>query len=157
MRKGSEESLHIDTGPLTLTEPMSLTASWIALEDVREGAGALQFIPGSHRMPEVLCENKSKGHNGNMTAYYEVLQTTLKNCEAAGLSTEHFMARKGDVLIWAADLMHGGAKIADPSLTRKSLVCHYMPYGVQPTFYDFSGVNYVAYSSGGWGLDRIKP
>ena len=157
MRKGSEEPLHTDTGPLTLTEPMALAASWIALEDVREGAGALQFVPGSHRVPEVLNNGVSKGHDGDMSAYYRVLQETLKHCDAAGLRTEYFMAKKGDVLIWHADLMHGGAPIGDPSLTRKSLVSHYMPHGEKPTFYDASQVQYVPYPHGCWGLDKIKP
>jgi len=157
MRKGSEESLHTDTGPLTLTEPMSLTAAWIALEDVRPGAGALQFVPGSHRLPEVLNNGVSKAHHNDFSAYYQVLQTTLKMCAERNLPTEHFLARKGDVLIWSADLMHGGAKIENAALTRKSLVCHYMPLGVMATFYDFSTVNYIPYSSGGWRLDRIKP
>jgi ectoine hydroxylase-related dioxygenase (phytanoyl-CoA dioxygenase family) len=155
MRKGSEEPLHIDTGPLTLTEPMSLTASWIALEDVRPGAGALQFVPGSHQLPEVLNNGTSKAHNGDYGAYHKVLQATLEKCAAGNLPTEHFMAKKGDVLIWAADLMHGGAPIENTELTRQSLVCHYMPLGVMPTFYDFSKVNYVPYSGGGWRLDRI--
>ena len=155
MRKGSEEPLHTDTGPLTLTEPMSLAASWIALEDVRQGAGALQFVPGSHQLPEVLNNGVSKAHNGDYGAYHHVLQATLKACAERNLPTEHFMAKKGDVLIWAADLMHGGAPIADAALTRKSLVCHYMPLGVMPTFYDFSKVNYVPYPGGGWRLDRI--
>ncbi|HYC35175.1 MAG TPA: phytanoyl-CoA dioxygenase family protein [Usitatibacter sp.] len=155
MRKGSEEPLHTDTGPLTLTEPMSLAASWIALEDVRPGAGALQFVPGSHALPEVLNNGVSKGHNGDYGAYHKVLQETLRMCEARGLPTRQFMARKGDVLIWAADLMHGGAPIDDPSLTRKSLVSHYMPLGVMATFYDFSTVSYVPYANGGWRLDRI--
>ncbi len=157
MRKGSEEALHIDTGPLTLTEPMSLVASWIALEDVAEGAGALQFVPGSHRLPEVLNKGVSKSHNGDMAAYYEVLQATQAMCDAEGLKTEYFRAKKGDVLIWAADLMHGGAKITNPSLTRKSLVCHYMPLGVMPTFYDVSGITPASYRNGGWHLNRIDP
>jgi phytanoyl-CoA hydroxylase len=157
MRKGSEEDLHIDTGPLTLTEPMALAAAWIALEDVMVGSGPFEYVPGSHRLPEVLNNGISKGHNGDMTAYHEVLQATLAECAAHGLSTKSFMAKKGDVLIWHADLMHGGAKIDDPDFTRKSLVCHYMPLGVMPTFYDFSNVSYVAYPRGGWHLDRIKP
>src|SRR5258706_15285650 len=45
MRKGSEENLHIDTGPLTLTEPMALAAAWIALEDVQVGSGPFQYVP----------------------------------------------------------------------------------------------------------------
>ncbi len=157
MRKGSEESLHIDTGPLTLTEPMALAAAWIALEDVRKGSGEFQFVPGSHRLPEVLNNGTSKGHNGDMGAYYKVLQESLRECDARGLGTEYFMAKKGDVLVWHADLLHGGAKIDNPGLTRKSLVCHYMPLGAMPTFYDFSGVNCLEYPGGGWHLDRIKP
>jgi hypothetical protein len=86
-----------------------------------------------------------------------VLQGTLKQCEEQGLATEYFMAKKGDVLIWHADLMHGGAKIDNPAFTRKSLVCHYMPLGVMPTFYDFSPLKPVQYANGGWHLDRIRP
>jgi ectoine hydroxylase-related dioxygenase (phytanoyl-CoA dioxygenase family) len=157
MRKGSEESLHIDTGPLTLTEPMALAAAWIALEDVKPGSGEFQFVPGSHAVPETLNKGVSKGHGGDMSAYYDVLQATLRECDARGLRTEYFVARKGDVLIWHADLMHGGAKIANPRLTRKSLVCHYMPLGAMATFYDFSKVSYVAYPEGGYCLDRIQP
>jgi ectoine hydroxylase-related dioxygenase (phytanoyl-CoA dioxygenase family) len=156
LRKGSQEPLHTDTGPLTLTEPLSLTASWIALEDVKSDAGPLEYVPGSHRVPECLNKGVSKGHNGDMAAYYEVLQTLRNRCVERGLKTEQFLARKGDVLIWAADLLHGGAPISNPTATRKSLVSHYMPFGVMATFYDFSALNYITYPEGGYHIDRIK-
>ena len=35
------------------------------------------------------------------------------------------MAKKGDVFIWHANLIHGGSPIKDHSLTRKSMVIHY--------------------------------
>jgi ectoine hydroxylase-related dioxygenase (phytanoyl-CoA dioxygenase family) len=66
-------------------------------------------------------------------------------CEERGLKTEKFMAKKGDVLIWHADLMHGGARIQDPRQTRKSLVAHFMPLGVMATFYDFTSVTAMPY------------
>ena len=37
-----------------------------------------------------------------------------ENYEAAGLRARRFLPKKGDVLFWAADLCHGGAKIVDP-------------------------------------------
>ena len=156
MRKGSEETLHIDTGPLTLTEPMTMAASWLALEDVRPGSGELEFVPGSHGVPEYLHPGVSKGHRNDMPAYGGVLEHMKAACVDRGFITEHFMAKKGDVLIWHADLLHGGAKIEDPSGTRKSLVTHFMPLGVMPTFYDSSEVSALPYPNGGYCLDHLR-
>ena len=156
MRKGSEETLHIDTGPLTLTEPMTMAASWLALEDVRTGSGEFEFVPGSHSVPEYLHPSMSKGHNNDMTTYGEVLNQMKAACADRGFITERFEAKKGDVLIWHADLLHGGAKIEDPSSTRKSLVTHFMPLGVMPTFYDSSEVSALPYPNGGYCLDHLE-
>ena len=53
---------------------------------------------------------------------------------------------KGDVLIWSADLAHGGGEIADPSATRQSIVAHYCPGNVYPMYRHYEGgseiVNY---------------
>jgi len=156
MRKGSEEALHIDTGPLTLTEPMTMAASWLALEDVRPGSGELQFVPGSHSVPEYLHPGVSKGHNNDMATYGQVLEQTKGVCRDRGFTTERFEAKKGDVLIWHADLLHGGAKIEDHSSTRKSLVTHYMPLGVMPTFYDSSEESALRYPNGGYCLEHLE-
>jgi ectoine hydroxylase-related dioxygenase (phytanoyl-CoA dioxygenase family) len=155
MRKGSEENLHIDTGPLTLTEPLSMAASWVALEDIKPDSGEFEFVPGSHALPELLHYGTDKGHGGDFAEYGKILDQTLQMCDERDLRTERFMAKKGDVLIWHADLMHGGARIADQSLTRKSMVAHFMPLGVMATFYDFSRVNAVPYQRGGYCLDRL--
>ena len=40
--------------------------------------------------------------------------------------------------------------------TRKSFIAHFMPLGVMPTFYDFSGVNALPYPSGGYCLDDFR-
>jgi ectoine hydroxylase-related dioxygenase (phytanoyl-CoA dioxygenase family) len=156
MRKGSEETLHIDTGPLTLTEPMTMAASWLALEDVRPGSGELEFVPGSHSVPEYLHPSMSKGHNNDMTAYSEVLEQMKADCVDRGFNVERFEAKKGDILIWHADLLHGGAKIEDPSSTRKSLVTHFMPLGVMPTFFDSSEVSALPYPNGGYCIDQLE-
>jgi ectoine hydroxylase-related dioxygenase (phytanoyl-CoA dioxygenase family) len=41
------------------------------------------------------------------------------------LEKKVFLAKKGDVFIWHANLIHGGMPIIDHSLTRKSMVIHY--------------------------------
>ena len=39
-------------------------------------------------------------------------------------------AKKGDVLVWHANLLHGGMPVVHPALTRKSMVAHYFAEGV---------------------------
>jgi phytanoyl-CoA hydroxylase len=155
MRKGSEEGLHIDTGPLSLTEPMTMAASWVALEDVQARSGEFIYVPGSHRAPERLHYGTDKAHWGDYAEYDKVLKSALQWSQEQGFKTETFMAKKGDVLIWHADLLHGGALIQDQSRTRKSLVAHFMPLGVMPTFFNCAEVNAVPYPGGGYCTDRL--
>jgi phytanoyl-CoA hydroxylase len=157
MRKGSEEPLHVDTGPLTLTEPMTLCGSWVALEDVQAGSGEFEYVPGTHQVAERLHWGVAKGHDGDLVEYHATLSHIHDQMGDRKLKTEKFMAKKGDVLIWHGDLMHGGAPIADPSLTRKSLVAHFMPLGVMPNFIDFSELGTYAYETGGHCIDTIAP
>ena len=44
-----------------------------------------------------------------------------------------FAAKRGDVLIWHADLVHGGNPVSR-SITRKSVVTHYCPKRLAPLF-----------------------
>ena len=45
--------------------------------------------------------------------------------EEQGLEKKIFLAKKGDLLIWHANLFHGGEAQKNKSLTRKSVVFHY--------------------------------
>jgi phytanoyl-CoA hydroxylase len=155
MRKGSEEALHIDTGPLSLTEPMTMAASWVALENVQTGSGEFMYVPGSHRAPERLHYGTDKAHSGDYVEYNKVLKSSLQWSQQQGFETQSFLASKGDVLIWHADLLHGGALIQDQSRTRKSLVAHFMPLGVMPTFFNCAEVRAIPYPGGGYCTDRL--
>ena len=46
-----------------------------------------------------------------------------------GLEAHHFHARKGDVLIWQANLLHGGSERRNLQLSRKAVVCHFFVKG----------------------------
>jgi ectoine hydroxylase-related dioxygenase (phytanoyl-CoA dioxygenase family) len=41
------------------------------------------------------------------------------------LKKELFAAKKGDIFIWHANILHGGEKILNPLSTRKSMVLHF--------------------------------
>jgi ectoine hydroxylase-related dioxygenase (phytanoyl-CoA dioxygenase family) len=120
---GSAQSLHADTLYMTPRTPGHLIAAWVALEDVHPDAGPLLYMKGSHKLPRYRFSDGTHHEvDGEQTAWKAAAYGAAA---AAGLRTETFHGRKGDVLIWAADLLHGGAEIRDRSLTRRSFVFHY--------------------------------
>jgi phytanoyl-CoA hydroxylase len=136
--RGSQQPVHQDTNFVVTMSPMELAASWIALEDVRAGSGELAYLDGSHRLPEYLYSGRYKHWNPKRDGdeqHAEWRELMERNAERMGLERKTFLPRKGDVLIWAADLAHGGSPVTDPSLTRKSLVGHYCPKRVDPFYF----------------------
>lgn len=126
--KGSEQRAHSDSIHMT-TEPQGyLIATWTALEDVHEGNGALFYYPKSHRLPFVSCEDYNSGHTkwllgkNSYPNYEDKIDAVI---EAEQLEKKYFHAKKGDVLIWHSNLLHGGSAITNEGSTRKSMVCHY--------------------------------
>lgn len=117
---------------------MEFAAAWIALEDVQPGSGELTYLDGSHRLPDYLFSGKHKHWNAKRDGQAqesEWRELMYRNAERMGLEQRTFVPRKGDVLVWAADLAHGGSPVTDPSLTRKSLVGHYCPDRVEPFYF----------------------
>jgi phytanoyl-CoA hydroxylase len=137
---GSEQEIHQDTAYVVVHPPLELVASWIALEDVREGSGELQYYVGSHRLPEHIFGGESKHWDParhSAEEHGEWLNSLHTKSRALGFPLKTFLANKGDVLLWAADLAHGGAPVQNRSLTRRSLVGHYCPVGDQPHYFTY--------------------
>jgi ectoine hydroxylase-related dioxygenase (phytanoyl-CoA dioxygenase family) len=131
--EGSEQRAHSDSFHMT-TEPVGyLIAIWVALEDVEPGSGPVFYYPGSHRLPYVMSEDLGTKSSrlflpeGKQEAYEDRIDEELAE---AGLSPVEFLAGKGDVLVWHANLLHGGRPIERPGSTRRSLVAHYFAEGV---------------------------
>jgi ectoine hydroxylase-related dioxygenase (phytanoyl-CoA dioxygenase family) len=138
--RGSTQDIHQDTAYVVSEEPMKLCASWIALQDVVPGSGELIYYPGSHRLPDWLYSGQYKHYNHERDRHEEHLghlRSLHERSKERGLELASFLPKKGDVLIWAADLAHGGSKITDPSLTRRSLVTHYTPASTSPYYFRF--------------------
>jgi phytanoyl-CoA hydroxylase len=130
--KGSEQPSHSDAIHMTTYPLGNLIACWVALEDIEAGSGALHFFPGSHLLPYYL--NDAYNNRGGFwltgdkpyTAYESMIQSKV---EENGLEKKVFTARAGDVLIWHANLIHGGEPVTLPESTRKSMVFHYFGEG----------------------------
>lgn len=138
--RGSTQAVHQDTAYVVSENPLHVCASWLALEDVQPGSGELMYYVGSHRNPDWVYSEKYKHYNHERDAHEQHmghLEYLHKVSQERGLPLEHFLPKKGDVLIWSADLAHGGSQIVDPSLTRRSLVTHFSPASSEPYYMRF--------------------
>ncbi|MBV9310098.1 MAG: phytanoyl-CoA dioxygenase family protein [Solirubrobacterales bacterium] len=136
--RGSQQQMHQDTAFVVVSSPLEFAASWIALEDIQPGSGELMYLDRSHHLPEYLFSGKYKHWNAKRDGDEQHAQwhaSLYENARGMGLEERTFLPRKGDVLMWSADLAHGGSPVSDPSLTRKSLVGHYCPNRVDPFYF----------------------
>lgn len=125
---GSQQRTHSDSIHMTTFPLGNLIAAWVALEDISPNSGPVHYYPGSHTLPYLM--NNDYGNEGSRfklgnRSYFDYEDRVEEDIEKHDLKKESFIAKKGDVLIWHANLLHGGNKQNDPKLTRKSMVFHY--------------------------------
>jgi phytanoyl-CoA hydroxylase len=123
LEKGSTQAPHVDSLYMTPRSQGHLIAIWVALEDAHADAGPLEYFPGSHLIEQMKFSDGSYHEIFAEAADWQNYMT--EKIVAAGLRKQRFMAKKGDVFIWHAHLLHGGAPIRDDTRTRKSCVFHY--------------------------------
>jgi ectoine hydroxylase-related dioxygenase (phytanoyl-CoA dioxygenase family) len=120
---GSAQPYHADSLFMTPRTDGHLIAIWVALEDCHPDAGPLLYYPGSQLIPPYRFSNGGRHLVPDEEPQWRTYMD--REIDARGLSLEKFAARKGDVFIWSANLLHGGAPIKNTSLTRKSIVFHF--------------------------------
>ncbi len=124
---GTQQEAHSDMVHFSSLPEKFMCGVWLAMEDIHPDAGPLFYYPGSHRWP--VMSNALIGRRGYETNLnsaqdpYAEAWRALRAAEGAQPST--FLARKGQALIWCANLLHGGSAQNDSRLTRWSQVTHY--------------------------------
>ena len=122
--RGSEQDMHSDMFYMPPVTENQMVATWIAIDDVTDDNGPLVYVPGSHKLPS------HRFSNGSVRAIPEEVPAAVaaiqKRMSDLGLASETFTAKRGDVLIWHSQLMHGGNAIRDRSAKRTSIVTHYL-------------------------------
>lgn len=127
---GSQQRPHSDAFHMTTFPKGYMAGAWIALEDIGENQGPISYYPSSNRLiPNISREDIAEDNSSllwNDTHLNKKYEDLLENLIASkGLKKEVYLPKKGDVLLWNYNLIHGGEKIIDKTQTRKSMVIHY--------------------------------
>jgi hypothetical protein len=125
---GTQQKTHSDTVHFDCFPRHFMCGVWLAYEDADTGNGALHYVPGSHRLPVMALEDF-----GIPGSTYRTRTEISKRYEQAldgyvarmQLPRRVIPLRKGQALIWAANVFHGGEPIQQPGRTRHSQVTHY--------------------------------
>lgn len=124
---GTQQEIHSDSVHFSSLPERFMCGVWLAMEDVSPEAGPLFYLPGSHRWP--IMTNSMIGRRGYGSMLnsaqdpYGIAWQALR--DANGAQEETFLPRRGQALIWCANLLHGGSRQSNCHLTRWSQVTHY--------------------------------
>jgi hypothetical protein len=124
---GTQQEVHSDSVHFSSLPERFMCGVWLAMEDIGPDSGPLFYYPGSHRWP--IMTNAlvgRRGYGSDLASAQDPYGPAWRAlCEAHGSQEEVFLARKGQALIWCANLLHGGSRQNNPTLTRWSQVTHY--------------------------------
>jgi hypothetical protein len=130
---GTEQATHSDAIHFSPFPQGFMCGVWVALEDVDESNGPLHYYPGSHELPvydlshlgiaPTLAGDLGLDNDAVLRVFYKPFIRELVRAHA--FEKAEAKLQKGQAIIWAANLLHGGSPILDRSRTRHSQVTHY--------------------------------
>ena len=126
---GTEQPFHSDYIHFGSMPHKYLAGAWVALEDTHKENGPLTVIPGSHKLSLIDYQDlrrkkpsSIKELEKNYRVYEKYIQDIIKYKK---LKIKELHIKKGQAIIWAANLLHGGVRMKNYKLTRKSQVIHF--------------------------------
>jgi hypothetical protein len=125
---GSEQHFHSDAVHFHSYPHGYMCGVWFALQDIEAESGPLHYFPGSHRLPYLSAQvlGLTPQQVAAETQPQSLFEAHWRKAVAEqGFQPERFLARRGDVLIWHANLLHGGEPVRNRQLRRWSQVVHY--------------------------------
>jgi hypothetical protein len=125
---GSEQPYHSDAVHFHSYPLGFMCGVWIALRDVKPNSGPLIYFPGSHRLPYLSAE--SLGLDPKQVEAEPHPQCFFQDhwhaaVRERGYPRRRFLPKRGRVLIWHANLLHGGEPVEVRTSRRWSQVIHY--------------------------------
>ncbi len=126
---GSEQEIHADTIHFDSIPTSFMCGVWVALQDVGPDDGPLIYYPGSQRLPVVrlgnlgvMADTQSVAAGQAYDRFVEYIKAVI---QANDFEEQRLVVPKGTLLIWSANLLHGGSRINTSGNSRHSQVTHY--------------------------------
>jgi hypothetical protein len=137
---------HTDSLDFKVEPKGSEVRMWCALEDIHPDAGPVYFVPGSHKTiaermeQEVFSERPElaellRSQLGPTTSaeFFQATQPLWRYVRARlsrvieekGLRREAHLLKKGDVVVFSSDVVHGTALCKNTELTRRYMVAYW--------------------------------
>lgn len=128
--RSTQQPLHSDYIHFGTIPHFRLAAAWVALEDIDPRSGPLQVVRGSHKLPALDYSDlglPTATSLGDVKKHYSLYEDFIKFTVNYQFK-EHVCTpslKAGDVLIWAANVLHGSPLCENNRLSRRSQVIHY--------------------------------
>jgi hypothetical protein len=129
---GTQQKTHSDSIHFNSIPQRFMCGVWVALEDVRDDNGPLHYYPASHKLPfydlidmglkGTIAKSVEETYGKIYKHYEDFIQAMIA---AQGLQKAVLNMKKGQAILWAANLLHGGEPIKTADSTRHSQVTHY--------------------------------
>lgn len=121
--KGTGQPTHSDNIHFNCEPFGNMCGVWVALEDIGPDQGPLRIYPKSQQLEEMNYPDF--GLEPGYDQYPQYLNGIENLIEEHKFEERRAIIKKGQAVIWAANVLHGGSPQNDISLTRKSQVTHY--------------------------------
>lgn len=149
----TQQPLHSDYVHFGTIPELRLAGTWVALEDIDPRSGPLALVPKSHKLAIFdyqinLGLPPAKGVAEIKRNYLLYEAWVRSEVAKQGLEIVTPKMKKGDCIIWDANLLHGSPECIDNTITRKSQVTHWIfddvKFNYNPNFSNRSTGKYVA-------------
>lgn len=128
-RTATQQLAHSDTIHFNTLPHGFMCGVWVALEDTDADNGPLFYYPGSQRLPVLHLDDLGLEHQGGYGPTTELYQRyeekVAQLLQDSPYRPRQAHLKKGQALVWSANIFHGGSPLLDPARTRKSQVTHY--------------------------------
>jgi hypothetical protein len=113
-------------------------AIWLALEDIHPDSGPFQYVPGSHKWPQITQEKIFELLDGYRERDWpkvseDVLTPIFEQAiQYSEQEVVTYLPQRGDVLVWHGRLLHRGSKPNVPGMRRKAFIAHFSRVDARP-------------------------